>query len=318
MSDGYKNMAANIEKFDGTNWPIWSFGIHAALMFTNSWNIADGTEKRPPDVTDNDVGSNASIRLSEQKDWDKRDMQGRSLLVLTVKSSIYQSIILGETLAQNWARLSATYGKRTGLNAWVDFRTYITTTFDDTSPISTQIDALSKLRAKIVEGGLQVPENLHALVTLGALPTSFETVQSSILGSYDDIAKTTFMDVRARILAKELRQGSSSAIHAIYRPSTKPKPKDKSKSKRDKSGDKCLWCGKTRHWVDDCMAKKSGLSKEDAKDEKKRKAAVREYTSKKGKASEATVSAITNNASNGTKTVETDMNMTPTFVFYIA
>jgi hypothetical protein len=66
------------------------------------------------------------------------------------------------------------------------------------------------------------------------------------------------------------------------------------------------------------MAKKAGLSKEDAKDEKKRKAAVKEYTGRKGKASEATISAITNDTNNDTKSVETVSNMTPTFVFYIA
>ena len=157
------------------------------------------------------------------------------------------------------------------------------TVFNDASPISTQIDTLSKLRAKIVEGGLAVPENLHALVTLGALPASYETIQSSILGSYADITTTSFMDIRTRILAKELRQGSSSSVHAIYRPSMKPMTKDKPKPKRDKTKDKCLWCGKAGHWADDCMAKKAGLSKEDAKDEKKRKAAVKEYSDSKNR-----------------------------------
>jgi hypothetical protein len=229
MSD--KSMASNIEKFDGNNWPIWSFEIGAALEFLNCWDIADGTETRPDDLPDNATAQNIVTRKAEQKDWDKRDKQGRSLLILSIKPSIYRSINTKETLAQNWKRLSDTYGKRTGLNAWVDFRTYSMTVFDDTSPLSAQIDALADLRAKVSEGGLEIKDNHHTMVILGALPPSYETIHSSILGSHPDIANITSMDIRARVLAEELRQGSSSAINAIYRPGTKPKAKDKSKSK---------------------------------------------------------------------------------------
>ena len=96
----------------------------------------------------------------------------------------------------------------------------------------------------------------------------------------------TFNDIRARILTEELRQSSSSSVNAIYRPGQKESSanNNKGKSKCDKSKDKCLWCGKTGHWADDCMAKKSGLTKEEARDDKKRRAAVKEYAEKnKGK-----------------------------------
>lgn len=226
-------MISNIEKFDGTNWAIWSFEIRAALMFMNSWSIADGTETRPANLPDNVMTANILTRQAEQKDWDKRNRQGRSLLALTVKPSIYHSICLEETLAQNWTRLSNIYGRRTALQTWLDFRTYITTVFDETSPIPTQIDALSQLRVKMVEDGLIIPENFHALVALGALPASYEAVRSSILNSYTSLAQASIMDIHARLLAEELQQGSSSTIHAIHRPDMKPKAKHNSKSTRD-------------------------------------------------------------------------------------
>ena len=113
MTDSYKAMASNIEKFDGTNWATWSFGIRAALTLTNSWNLAVGTETRPPAPEANATAAEVTSRETEQRDWDRHDMQGRSLLVLTVKPSIYQLIDLAETLAQNWTRLSTTYRQRT-------------------------------------------------------------------------------------------------------------------------------------------------------------------------------------------------------------
>ena len=78
-------------------------------------------------------------------DWDKWERQGRSLLVLVVTTAIYQSIDLALTLTQNWTALVTQYRRRTGLNAWVDFRTYITTVFDTSSPFTQQIDSLSEL-----------------------------------------------------------------------------------------------------------------------------------------------------------------------------
>jgi len=93
----------------------------------------------------------------------------------------------------NWTALSNTYGWCTRLNTWVNFRTYITTTgtFSDSSSISQQIDTHSELHTKIVQGSLTVSNQLHALIMLGALPASYEVVQSSILG-YMDLTTITF------------------------------------------------------------------------------------------------------------------------------
>ena len=314
MSD-FKAIAAGIEKFDGTNWPTWSFAIQAALMFMDAWPIAEGTETRPVPAT---TGAPTAAEIIEIDSWNKRERQGRSLLVLVVQPAIYQSIDLTKTLAENWAALKTAYGIRTGLNAWVDFRSYIAATLDTTSPFSKQIDALSELRAKIVQGGLTITEQLHALVVLGSLPATFEVVQSSILGSYSDLTTITFTDVRARILAEELRQTSGSSS-AIYRPGTSTTKGTSKGKKKDKTSVTCHWCGKTGHYLNDCMAKKAGLSKEDCKDDKKRKDAVKEYA-KKGEKSTAKVSAIIESPYHDNDApVDTAMNeSTEPFVFYIA
>ena len=139
-------------------------------MFMDVWGIADRSDVCPPDLlmtaTPPPTAADIAARGMEQLSWDKWSRQGVSLLVLVVCPKIFQSINLTHTLRANWTALSGQYGRRTGLNAWVDFRTYITTTMDDSSPIFQQIDSLLELHSKIVEGGLAVSEQLHALVTL--------------------------------------------------------------------------------------------------------------------------------------------------------
>src|SRR5438876_10811400 len=97
MSD-FMAIAASIEKFDGTTWQIWSYAVHAALMFMDAWTIADGSEHRPLDYpatqTPAPTQAEFAARQAEQASWDKRERQGRSLLILVVKPSIYQSIDL--------------------------------------------------------------------------------------------------------------------------------------------------------------------------------------------------------------------------------
>ena len=261
----FKAIAAGIEKFDGTNWQSWSFAVQAALMFMDAWLIAEGTETRPVPAA---AGAPTTAEITQVDFWNKRERQGQSLLILVVQPAIYQSIDLAKTLAENWTSIKTAYGRRIGLNAWVDFRTYITATFDAASPISQQIDMLSEIHAKIVQSGLTVSDQLHALVVLGSLPATFEVVQSSILGSYSDLTTITFTDVRAQILAEELRQTSGSSS-AIYRPGTSTTKGTSKGKKKDKTSVTCHWCGKTGHYLNDCMAKKAGLLKEDCKDDKK-------------------------------------------------
>ena len=137
-----------------------------------AWPIAEGTETRPVPAA---ASAPTTAEITQIDSWNKRERQGQSLLVLVVQPAIYQSIDLVKTLAENWTSIKMAYGRRTGLinNAWVDFRTYMTTTFDAASPISQQIDMLSELHAKIVQGGLTVLDQLHALVMLGSLPVEY-------------------------------------------------------------------------------------------------------------------------------------------------
>ena len=76
----------------------------------------------------------------------------------------------------------------------------------------------------------------------------------------------------------------SGSSNVIYRPgtsTTKGTSKGTSKGKKkDKTNVTCHWCGKTRHYANDCMARKAGLLKEHCKDNKKRKEAVKEYVKK--------------------------------------
>lgn len=105
-----------MEKFDRTNWEGWSFLFKATLMFIDALHIAEGT-KSPPVLS----AMPTEDTCKRCDNWEKCSHQGLSLLLVLVRSSVYQSLDMTKSLENNWMNLKLMYGMRTGLNLWVDY-----------------------------------------------------------------------------------------------------------------------------------------------------------------------------------------------------
>jgi hypothetical protein len=117
------------------------------------------------------------------------------LIQLAIKPTIRQSIKEDETLAQNWKRLKDIYGMRTGLNLWVDITKYFATSFTTQHPLTQQIDKMSDLKSRIDATGMKIPDSLHAMLILRALPSSYKIVQQTILANISDYTTLTSSDM---------------------------------------------------------------------------------------------------------------------------
>ena len=145
-----------------------------------------------------------------------------------------------KSLTENWSVLKSAYGTHTGLNLWVDYRKYMTTTFTTTKSLTQQINTMSELKNRIVQTGLPITDSLHMLNVLQALPASYEIVQQTILTTVTDFSMISWPDIQSCILSEELHQGrmlGSSTIRA--------KPANSFKTK-------CNYCGGTGHWEKEC------------------------------------------------------------------
>jgi gag-polypeptide of LTR copia-type len=303
MSSNASKHLASLEKFDGTNWEDWAYSVRSTFRLTHILRIAEGKEKHPIPASPT-APTEAETRAID--DWDRRNDEGLGLIQLTIKPTVRQTIKENETLAENWKRLEATYGTRTGLNLWVDITKYVTTSFSPELPLTQQIDEMSELRSRIESAQMPIADSLHAMLLLHALPSTYEIVQQTILASVSDYKAITSANMRSRILSEELRQGTTTAINAIR--------------SGKKASNTCNFCGAPGHWERECRRKKRGLSKEEAQSEWRKwgaNNAKEKETAKDPPSVSTTIQEVSNIASPSTTNVSVASTSIESLIFYI-
>ncbi len=93
---------------------------------------------------------------------------------------------------------------KTGLNLWVDYRRYSTTSFTTLTSLTTQINEMNNLRTRIIAGGLEISDVFHTLNLIQALPALYKVLQQTILESISDFKTLSPSLVCTHILSKEL------------------------------------------------------------------------------------------------------------------
>ena len=149
----------------------------------------------------------------------------------------------------------------------------------------------------------------HFMLWSCSLPDSYEVVQQTLLATIDFPKATTatISNICSCILSEELRQGSTSGVSAI-------------KCKPDANKGKCNYCGGTGHWEKDCKRKECGLSREEAKAERKGKWKKGKGTEKKDESAasvKAVITKVKESSPGSTSDVPTP-STSETACFYIA
>ena len=171
-------------------------------------------------TTPNDICYPTEVELRAIDIWDQRN-EGVGLIQLAVKNSIRPSIRENETLVENWKRLKDTYGIQTGLNLWVDITKYFATSFSQQQPLIQQIDKMSEFKSCIDSAGMTIPDSLHAMFILCALPSNYEVIQQT--ANTRDYKMLTSTDIRSRLQNSVKAQPSVSMPSGLERKPRTPK-----------------------------------------------------------------------------------------------
>ena len=121
-------MLPDVDKLDGTNYPLWSYMMRHVLVAKGLWNIVQGIYNRPASartiVTGDEAGAVDDIAGSsaaaaedakctpEQAKWDGKDAQAHALIALSVKRAIIPHIRGCKSAKDAWDMLAHLYQVR--------------------------------------------------------------------------------------------------------------------------------------------------------------------------------------------------------------
>jgi hypothetical protein len=232
--------AYTIEKLDGSNFHAWKFKMRMVLEDKDLWDIVDGSEERPA----GDAG----------KLWDKRARKALATIALSLKDSELVHVRQCKDPKEAWMKLSEVYETKGLANRLFLRRKFFTAQFLDGDSMQSHINKVNTMAEQLEAIGAPVSSDDIAMTLLCSLPESYDNLIVALESRADDL---TVEFVTARLLQEEARRkesGSQKADAAFFSKTARNKNyRAKSiRPKRDKSKDKCNYCGKVGHWAEDC------------------------------------------------------------------
>ena len=102
----FSSTAANVVKFDGTNFQLWKFQIMPILMASDVWGVIDGTRPKP--------GENAST--SSQCQWNRLNAKATCIIHSTMTQDQLVNLMVCKTAAEEWKRLLSLHEEKSETN----------------------------------------------------------------------------------------------------------------------------------------------------------------------------------------------------------
>ena len=96
----------SIEKFDGNNWLTWKNQMKGAFMFSTTWGVVEGTNRKPVIA----AGATATPEQAEAiSKWMNLDERARGLILMYTEPKFHHQIIDLPSAKEMWDALVEEY-----------------------------------------------------------------------------------------------------------------------------------------------------------------------------------------------------------------
>ena len=215
-----------VDKFDGTNYPLWSFKMKMYLRSRGLWGQVDGS---------------APLDLSLME-------QAHAAIVLSLTDSQVLHVVATTTAVEAWAVLRGMNESRDmASRMWLKekFATFRFTT----STMEKHFEELEALVLQMGSAGCRPDEDDLCATLLRSLPSSFDGLVQAFRMS---VGKFTYGDVMSRVLAEDIRQKEQGRIEQETAMLAGRNKQVIKKNGFDKRAVTCYQCGKRGHFKRDC------------------------------------------------------------------
>lgn len=229
---------------DGTNYKKWAAAIRAFLRYSGCWALIEGYT--PPTATTATPGISrpADSDATGQAAWDEKNQKAMGVIEMYTKENLKHLIEDKRTALAMWNTLKTEYEKPGAVGAFVAFQALFNAQLVDTSPLGPQLDALHEAAAQVTVAGIEIKDQLLALLMVNCLPKSYQTLASTILAVHKDVKDLKPSDVKPKIVEEEARRIANCT--QISRVSSAPKKQTKP----------CEKCGRNNHTTEQHWDKK--------------------------------------------------------------
>jgi hypothetical protein len=258
MADPSKLAKLDVPKFDGTNYKEWSTCMHGLFLFAATWDIVNGTLKRPSFTGSPTTGSSAptpqGTEESDRKEWDTKDQRFRGYMLLYTNISMHHYFKDGQTSHELWEEFKKDFESTGLLTRLVNFTKLSEIRFDDNTDMNVQIQKFLYAINELAKTGMTLDDSMKACFLLVALPKSYNTLVSAYIGTLPNIQSLTIANLIPKILEEERRRKSTdNSVSRI------------TQTRRLDNNMKCKKCGKTNHTTEQHWNKPSDRNRKTAK-----------------------------------------------------
>lgn len=265
------NDRINIEKLDGAaNWLIWKFQMRQILESVEVYEVACGTSTCPVENSEN-----YQVALPA---WRKRDVKARRIISTACGRDAALQIMNCNTAAEMWPTLKSNFEQASKSNILFLQQKYYAFTKDPDDTIAIFMAKLMEIVQQLRDQNESISESMVMTKILMSLPAEYNHFHSAWEST--NANDQTMTNLRARLLAEELRMKSQGRIEGVEallaklnlqkKSNTKAdgsskgkKGQKNKKGKSDKPKGKCFGCGESGHWKSDCPKNKEKSSKRD-------------------------------------------------------
>lgn len=256
------NEKMGIDRLDGaSNWLTWKFQIKQYLEAYDLFNVVDGTDVAPE--------STAVNYATEIIVWKKADAKARRAISAACKKQPLLQIMNCETAHSMWTTLKSTYEQASKSNVLFMLQKYYSFAKEPSDDIATFLSKLMEIVQQIKDQKEVISDAMIMTKILMALPAEYNHFHSAWEST--SAADQTMANMRARLMAEELRlksQGKVESVEALVAKRNFPKKNyskngnssNQVKKNNNKSGKPkgvCFSCNESGHWKRDCPQKKN-------------------------------------------------------------
>lgn len=244
---------ANIEKLTEANYELWKVQMKSVLVFNELWQYIDGTDVKP---------------LANAQDWIKKDSKALALINLSITHGQLNHVKKAATSKKAWDGLKAIFESRDPVRKAALYKQLLRMEKKSNITMTQYITDFTRKAEQLEEAGIEIPDELLAIMLLGSLPVGFENFSVAI-ESRDEIP--TLENLKIKLMEEEAKQIDRIAKTSENNDNNDAllmkgrferskhlqiKPKDKNaRANTNKFGGKCYNCGKNGHMSCHCRYK---------------------------------------------------------------